>query len=101
MPLPTSDQIKMARLKATQAKAQLQAIEAQLNEASRKLDTRRKIILGGLLIDAAVNSGLVEDTHEIHPQAEAASQLDGVHKNLVFGPSALPARKSTFVLWPL
>lgn len=53
MPLPTSDQIKKARLKATQAKAQLQALEPRLNEASRKLDTRRKIILGGLLIDAA------------------------------------------------
>ncbi len=37
MPLPTSDQIEKARL----------------NKASRKLDTRRKNILGGLLIDAA------------------------------------------------
>ena len=53
MPLPTSDQLDKARLKATQAKARLQALEARLNEASRKLDTRRKIILGGLLIDAA------------------------------------------------
>jgi hypothetical protein len=53
MPLPTSNQIEKARLKAGQAKARLQALEARLNEASRKLDTRRKIILGGLLIDAA------------------------------------------------
>ena len=53
MPLPTSDQIEKARLKASQARARLQALEARLNEASRKLDTRRKIILGGLLIDAA------------------------------------------------
>ena len=53
MPLPTSDQVEKARLKASQAKARLQALEAQLSEASRKLDTRRKIILGGLLIDAA------------------------------------------------
>ncbi len=53
MPLPTSEQIDKARLKASQAKARLQALEARLGEASRKLDTRRKIILGGLLIDAA------------------------------------------------
>jgi hypothetical protein len=53
MPLPTSDQVEKARLKASQARARLQALEARLNEASRKLDTRRKIILGGLLIDAA------------------------------------------------
>ncbi len=53
MPLPTSDQLEKARLKANQAKARLQALEARLSEAGRKLDTRRKIILGGLLIDAA------------------------------------------------
>lgn len=53
MPLPTSEQVDKARLKASQAKARLQALEARLSEASRKLDTRRKIILGGLLIDAA------------------------------------------------
>ena len=53
MPLPTTKQIEKAKLKADQAKARLQALEARLNEASRKLDTRRKIILGGLLIDAA------------------------------------------------
>lgn len=53
MPLPTSDQVEKARLKASQAKARLQTLEARLSEASRKLDTRRKIILGGLLMDAA------------------------------------------------
>ena len=53
MPLPTLDQVEKARLKASQAKARLQALEARLNEAGRKLDTRRKIILGGLLMDAA------------------------------------------------
>ena len=53
MPPPTPERIEKARLKASQAKAQLQALEARLSEASRKLDTRRKIILGGLLIDAA------------------------------------------------
>lgn len=53
MALPTLDQIAKARLKADQAKARLAALEARLSNASRKLDTRRKIILGGLLLDAA------------------------------------------------
>lgn len=46
MPLPTSNQIEKVRLKASQARARLQAL-AWLNEDSRK------IILGGLLIDTA------------------------------------------------
>lgn len=53
MPLPTTDQIEKARLKAAQAKERLAKLEARLGEAARKLDTRRKIILGGLLLDAA------------------------------------------------
>ncbi len=53
MPLPTTDQLEKAKLQAEQAKARYQALQARLSEASRKLDTRRKIILGGLLLDAA------------------------------------------------
>ena len=53
MPLPSVEQIEKARLKAEQAKARLHALEARLSEAARKLDTRRKIIMGGLLLDAA------------------------------------------------
>ena len=53
MAVPLQDRIEKARLKASQAKARLQALEARLSDASRKLDTRRKIILGGLLLDAA------------------------------------------------
>lgn len=53
MPLPTPEQVEKARLAVKQAKARLQAIENRQNEAERKLETRRKIILGGLLLDAA------------------------------------------------
>ena len=53
MAVPLQDRIEKARLKASQAKARLQALEARLSDSDRKLDTRRKIILGGLLIDAA------------------------------------------------
>jgi hypothetical protein len=53
MPLPTSQQIEKAKIAVQQAKARLQAIESRQSEAERKLDTRRKIIMGGLLLDAA------------------------------------------------
>jgi hypothetical protein len=50
---PADDRIEKARLKVAQAKARLEAIEARATSAERKADTRRKIILGGLLLDAA------------------------------------------------
>jgi len=53
MPLPTPEQIKKAKLAVQQAKARLQAVENRQSQAERKLDTRRKIIMGGLLLDAA------------------------------------------------
>jgi hypothetical protein len=53
MPLTTTEQIEKARLAVQQAKARLQAIENRQSQAERKLDTRRKIIMGGLLLDAA------------------------------------------------
>lgn len=53
MPLPTPERIAKARLQAEQAKARLQALEARLSQDERKRDTRRKIILGGLLLAAA------------------------------------------------
>jgi len=53
MRAPASDALEKARLAVQQAKARLQAIENRQSEAQRKLDTRRKIILGGLLLDAA------------------------------------------------
>lgn len=45
--------IEAARKKAEQATARLQALEAKANAEARKLDTRRKVILGALLIDEA------------------------------------------------
>ena len=55
MPAPSPERIEQARRKAEQAKARLQALEARASQEARKQDTRRKIILGGLLIDAAGN----------------------------------------------
>ncbi|MDB5395272.1 MAG: mobilization protein [Rhodospirillales bacterium] len=61
MPIPSREQIEKARQKAEQAKARLQAMQAQLAMAERKRDTRRKIILGGLLIDAAAKDDQFAD----------------------------------------
>lgn len=54
MARPTPESIDKARQKVAQAKAQLQALEARATALNRKADARRKIILGGLLLDAAM-----------------------------------------------
>lgn len=54
MAAPTLESIEKARRKVDQAKAQLQALEARATALNRKADARRKIILGGLLLDAAM-----------------------------------------------
>ena len=54
MAAPTPESIDKARRKVEQAKAQLQALEARASALNRKADARRKIILGGLLLDAAM-----------------------------------------------
>ncbi len=65
MAAPTPEAIENARLKVRQAKARLQLLEARTATLNRKADARRKIILGGLLLDAAMKdakweSGLKE-----------------------------------------
>lgn len=53
MATPSPDAIDKARKRVEQAKARLDALNARVATEGRRLDTRRKIILGGLLIDAA------------------------------------------------
>jgi len=48
--------------KIEQAKARIQTIMARENTKERKLDTRRKVILGGLLLDAAKKETLCHRT---------------------------------------
>jgi len=45
--------VEKARKQFEEAKARLQAVEARARTAERKRDTRRKIILGGALLDLA------------------------------------------------
>jgi hypothetical protein len=49
----TADHLAKLQQKADQHNAKLQAAKARLADTERKLDTRRKIIAGGLLFDAA------------------------------------------------
>lgn len=70
MPTPTPEAIEQARKKVAQAKARLDALNARVATEGRRLNTRRKIILGGLLLDAATKdkrfAGIVSElTHRI------------------------------------
>ncbi len=49
----TQTEIERAEKKVAQAKARLQALKARASTKERKLDTRRKIILGGALLERA------------------------------------------------
>ena len=53
MAAPTPEAVELAKKRVAQAKARLDALNARIATEGRRLDTRRKIILGGLLIDAA------------------------------------------------
>ncbi|MCP1561921.1 UNVERIFIED_ORG: hypothetical protein M2438_005192 [Methylobacterium sp. SuP10 SLI 274] len=53
MPATRNERIEAARLRLEQAKNRLRQLEARASQEERKRDTRRKIILGGLLLDAA------------------------------------------------
>jgi len=57
MAAPSPDAIDKARKRVEQAKARLDALNARVATEGRRLDTRRKIILGGLLLDAAEKDG--------------------------------------------
>ena len=46
--------IEKAQIKVEQAKARLRLLEARASTLNRKQDARRKIILGSLLLDAAM-----------------------------------------------
>src|SRR3546814_4431939 len=70
MTAPTPESVELAKKRLAQAKARLDALNARIATEGRRLDTRRKIILGGLLLDAATQdqrfAGIVSElTHRI------------------------------------
>jgi hypothetical protein len=71
MAAPTPEAVELAKKRVAQAKARLDALNARIATEGRRLDTRRKIILGGLLLDAATKdkrfAGIVSElTHRIN-----------------------------------
>lgn len=56
MAAPAPDAVERARTRLRQAQVRLNDLNARARGHERKVDTRRKIILGGLLIDAATKS---------------------------------------------
>lgn len=65
MPAPTPESIEKARLKVEQAKARYQALQARVSTQRRKLDARRKIILGALVLDAAKSGNWPANFHDL------------------------------------
>ncbi|MCF4130310.1 conjugal transfer protein TraD [Methylobacterium sp. SyP6R] len=53
MPAPQAASAEATRTRLAQAQNQLQQLDARAAQEERKRDTRRKIILGGLLLEAA------------------------------------------------
>jgi len=63
-------ELERAEKRYAQAKARLQALKNRAATQARKLDTRRKVILGGALVDLAARD------------ASAAAMLDRLVRNL-------------------
>lgn len=63
-------ELERAEKRYAQAKARLQALKNRAATQARKLDTRRKVILGGALVDLAARD------------ATAAAMLDRLVRNL-------------------
>lgn len=75
MAAPTPEALELAKKRVAQAKARLDALNARIATEGRRLDTRRKIILGGLLLDAATKdqrfAGIVTElTHRISRESD-------------------------------
>src|SRR3546814_18031650 len=70
MTAPTPESVELAKKRLAQAKARLDALNARIATEGRRLDTRRQIILAGLLLHAATKDPrfagiLPELTHRI------------------------------------
>ena len=61
MAAPSPDAIVKAKKQLSQAKARLADLNARMAAEGRRLATRRKIILGGLLLDAAMKDARYAD----------------------------------------
>ena len=65
MAAPTPEAIEKARLKLAQAQARYQRLSARASMERRKLDARRKIIAGSLLMDAFAKGETIHDLDDL------------------------------------
>ena len=75
-------EIEKAEKKLAQAKARLQGLKARASAKERKLDTRRKIILGGALLERAARGDevarrIITDVTATLPRKADQSAFDG------------------------
>jgi hypothetical protein len=62
---PSPETVEKARRKLEQAKARFQRLEARASVERRKLDARRKIIAGALLLDAFTKGETITDLNDL------------------------------------
>lgn len=62
---PSPEAVEKARIKLEQAKARFQRLEARASVERRKMDTRRKVILGALILDAAKTGNWPRDLDDL------------------------------------
>ncbi len=87
MAAPSPDAIDKARKRVEQAKARLDALNARVATEGRRLDTRRKIILGGLLLDAAT-----KDQRFAGIVSELMNRIDRDQDHKAFAGWSLPGK---------
>lgn len=101
LPKETVARVAEARKRAAQARSRLRALQALLSRQSRKADTRRKLLLGALLFEAAKANGgfkadgrLADGTPAISARTvveRLKARLHRAHDRAAFGMSALEA----------
>lgn len=88
MAAPSPERIAKAKKDLEQARVRLADLNARMAAEGRRLDTRRKIILGGLLIDAAV-----KDQHYADVVAELMTRITRPQDYTAFEGWTLPVEQ--------
>src|SRR3546814_3993047 len=77
----TPESVELAKKRLAQAKARLDALNARIATEGRRLDTRRKVILGCLLLDAATKdqrfAGIVSELTHLISRDQARKSFEG------------------------
>jgi len=88
MAAPSPERIAKAKKDLEQARVRLADLNSRMAAEGRRLDTRRKIILGGLLIDAAV-----KDQHYAAIVTELLTRINRPQDHTAFEGWTLPVEQ--------